>query len=218
MKNKKVKIKFHRPRLIRATIYFLISLGFLQASMLIEKSYKYLKQVVGFVGILFLILSFVAFGKLFTKEIRAELFRRISSALFNATKPFRIVINKIKEKLGLNRQMMNGDDDEKTIVIVKNERLRKKSAYKHHKYSDMRSNRERIRFLWTKYILDKKQKNQKFAISYTPSEIKDSLDIEDNGTQLFALYYPARYGGDDIKINNKDVEAQADFVGTGGKI
>lgn len=218
-KREKQPIKFDRKRLVITTIYLALSILTYQAASWLPKEHRYFYQGFVTVATVFLILFFRSALKLFTREIRLELYQRISEAMFNAGKRWRAVKKKIREKLGLKERTFIGGTDERHIVFDNEIRRGRKKRSARQKYTDMTTNRERIRFLWAKYIISFAKQGMQPSVSQTPDEIKDSLEIrEEMGEALFGLYYTARYAPDDVNIDDHDVNDQAEFVGTKGKL
>ena len=115
---------------------------------------------------------------------------------------FKPIIDKISE----NRRRKNfikGSDESKFIFNLeiidklKNKlKLRKKLDLK-----SSSSNAEKIRLLYIKFILILTGKNYKIKYSYTPKEIKDSLDYREREEErdiLFDIYEQVRYGNNDV--------------------
>lgn len=218
-KREKQPIRFDRKRLVITAIYLALSILTYQAASWLPKEHRYIYQGFFTVATVFLILFFRSLLKLFTHEIRLELYGRISEAMFNIGKRWRAVKKKIREKLGLKERTYIGGSDERSIIFDNEVRRTRKKRLARQKYSDMTTNRERIRFLWAKYIVSFAKQGLTPSISQTPDEIKDSLEIrEEMGERLFSLYYTARYSPDDITIDDHDVNDQAEFVGTKGKL
>ncbi len=221
MKSKREKqpIKFERKRLIITAVYLILALATYQASVYIPDERRYVYQGFITVGSIFLILFFRSAWKLFTREIRLELYQRISEAMFNAGKRWRAVRKKIREKLGLKERTVMHGIDERRIVFDNEIRRGRKRRVARQRYTDMTTNRERIRFLWAKYIISFAKQGMQPSISQTPDEMKSTLDVrEEMGENLFGLYYTARYAPDDVTIDDHDVNDQAEFVGTKGKL
>lgn len=221
MKSKREKqpIKFERKRLVITAVYLVLALTTYQLSTYVPDEHRYVYQGFITVGSVFLILFFRSAWKLFTREIRLELYQRISEAMFNAGKRWRAVKKKIREKLGLKERTFIGGSDERHIVFDSDIRRGRRKRAARQKYTDMTTNRERIRFLWAKYIISFAKQGMQPSVSQTPDEIKDSLEVrEEMGEALFGLYYTARYAPDNVTIDDHDVNDQAEFVGTKGRL
>lgn len=218
-KREKQPIRFERKRLVITAVYLALSILTYQAASWLPKEHRYIYQGFFTVATVFLILFFRSLLKLFTREIRLELYGRISEAMFNMGKRWRAVKKKIREKLGLKERTVIGGTDERHIVFDNEIRRGRKKRSARQKYTDMTTNRERIRFLWAKYIISFAKQGLTPSISQTPDEIKDSLEVrEEMGDRLFSLYYTARYAPDSVGIDDHDVNDQAEFVGTKGKL
>ena len=212
------KIRFSRPRLIVTGVLAVITASLYLASMYPHPTYRYFRQGMVFIATAMLVLTLYCGARLFTREIRKELYRRISEAMFNAAEKWRQVRAIIRKKLGLPDKARLTGKDERRIFFKDDEVKTKTKKYKKRSYSDMPDNRRRIRFLWAKYVLDKQSKKTAPTVSQTPDEIRSTLNTGLPDAKLFALYYTARYAPRDRAIDNRDVVETANFVGTGGKI
>ena len=88
MRNKKPdpnrkKIVFSKKRLRLIILLTALVFLFLYLSRALDVRYKYIRQFCAFFGYVSIILDVYHMGKLFTKEIRQELYRRLSKAIFN---------------------------------------------------------------------------------------------------------------------------------------
>ena len=218
-KKPKNKIKFKRSRLILTAVYAFVSASLYCVVPMVPPVHRYVRQLFIMLGTMVLILTMVSFFKLFTREIRQELYRRISEAMFNAGEKWRKFKATVRKKLGLPEKTVLGGRDERHIVFEGDDvRAARRKRPHRLKYSDMTNNRERIRFLWAKYVIDTMKKETQPSVSNTPAEIKDLLGTGPDDEELFMLYYDARYTPDDRDIPAKAVVRQAEFVGTRGKI
>ena len=219
-KHEKQPIKFERKRLIITIVYLCLSLISYQVTVYINKeTHRYLYQCVFALGTALLILFCLSARKLFTRDIMLELYRRMSEAMFNAGQRWRRITKKIREKLGIKERTMMRGVDERSIVFDNEIRRGRKKRAARQRYSDMTNNRERIRFLWAKYVISLTKKGQQPSVSQTPDEMLESFEIiEEPAEELFSLYYTARYAPDDTIIDDHDVNDQAEFVGTKGRL
>ncbi|MBQ7161350.1 MAG: hypothetical protein IJR90_06555 [Clostridia bacterium] len=214
----KIKIKFKRSRVILTAVYAVICAAVYSAAPFVPEEHPYLRQLTVFVGTVLLIITLVSFFKLFTYEIRRELYRRITVALFNAGKVWRTIKKSVRRFLGLPDRVDLKGEDERTIVFDGERRRRRDVKRKKVKYSDLDSNRTRIRFLFAKYIIEHTAKEDPPEISDTPSELGRKLPEGEESSELIGIYLPARYAPDRFEVTTSDVERIAGFVGTSGKI
>lgn len=221
MKSKREKqpIKFERKRLTVTIIYLILSFAIYQAAIFVPNERRYVYQGFIAVGTIFLVLFFRSAWKLFTREIRLELYKRLSETMFNMGERWRSVKNKIRQKLGLKKKTIIRGSDERRIIFDNDIRRGRRKRSERRKYTDMTTNRERIRFLWAKYIISFTKQGMQPSISQTPNEIKNSFEVrEEMGENLFGLYYTARYAPDKVTIDDRTVNDQAEFVGTKGRL
>ena len=99
--NERKKIKFKRSRVIVTWVLFVLSVAAYSTGPFIPADHRYLRQLSVLVGTLLLIAALISFLKLFTYEIRMELYRRVSRALFAAGEKWRAVRARVRKLLGL---------------------------------------------------------------------------------------------------------------------
>ncbi len=212
------KIKFKRSRVIVTCILFAVSIGFYSLGPFIPEDHRYLTQLTVLLGTLSLIGAFFSFLKLFTYEIRVELYRRISRALVAAGEKWRQVKAKVRRMLGLPERAELAGADERRIVMSGAADRKKKKPLPKAKYSDMKENRLRVRFLGAKYVIDRASADDPPSVSATPREIGDKLADDEIKADLFALYRTARYAPEGAVTPDGEVSRQAKLVGTSGRI
>ena len=216
--NGRKKIKFKRSRVILTWVLFVLSVAAYSTAPFIPPDHRYLRQLSVLVGTLLMIATLFSFLRLFTYEIRMELYRRMSRVLVAAGEKWRSVKARVRKFFGLPERADLRGKDERTIVTADRERRNRNRPLPRARYSDMKENRARIRFLWAKYVIDRADREDPPVISDTPREIGDKLSDDDVKDGLFALYRTARYAPDDVRISDRDVVREAELVGTSGKI
>ena len=71
---------------------------------------------------------------------------------------------------------------------------------RHHlRWRDMKTNQDKIRFYYMRYVLETVKKGAPFAYHLTPGELKALWKNPEGAEPLTGLYYRARYGGQEIK-------------------
>ena len=204
--------------MIATAIFATISAGLYIGAQYPTPEYRYFRQGMIFLATAMLVLALYCFARLFTPEIRKELYRRMSEALFNAAENIRRFRAIIRKKLGLSDKAKLKGKDERRIVFSDGRDPARREKHKRRRYSEMPDNRSRIRFLWAKYVLEKQRRETAPTISQTPAEIRRTLNTGLPDGKLFSLYYTARYAPESRSIADRDVVETADFVGTGGKV
>ncbi len=221
MKNKKedrVKIRFSRKRILITLGYTLLSSILLYISTYIKNpELRYLRQFVVFFGFVALIFALISFGKLFTKEIRQEMYRRASSVMFNILSKLKVITDRIKSALGIQSVIKLRSDDEVRIIIQEDNRPKTKTKpLTKKRFSQLEDDCERIRFFYVK-LLGIKQKQGKSVYSYqSPKEIKGKTADNETEKDLFDLYTPVRYAYQP-RISPEDVKKQYDYFTDNGK-
>ncbi len=212
------KIKFKRSRIVLTLVYAALSVAAFSLRVLVPPERRYIRQLIVLVGTLFLILTAISFLRLFTYEIRRELYRRVSKALFNAGEKWRAVKAKVRKLLGLPEKSDLAGSDERKIVFDEERRKRKQKPLPKLKYSDLNDNRSRIRFLFARYVIDRASKDDPPIISDTAGDMEKKLPDEKEKAPLVEIYRVARYAPEEVAVSDSDVVVQAAFVGTSGKI
>ena len=219
-KNERKKIKFKRSRIILTLVYLALTVGVFSSLAFVPRDpdLRYLRHLIVMLGTIFAIITLISFLKLFTREIRMELYRRISQALFNASEKWRSIKATIRRKLGLpERADMRGRDERNIVFDPEKSARRAAKRPPKIKYSEMNDNRRRIRFLWAKYVTEH-TKDDPPTISDTPENIKSKIDDAAVNDRIFELYQTARYSPKKYEIADADVLEQAKIIGTKGKI
>lgn len=218
---KKNRLNFNKKRIFLTAVYIALAFIFLQVTFYIPDKHRYYRQFTTVLSIAFFIITVISFSKLFTREIRFELYQRISQMFLNVSDKFRKLTDKIKKKLGIKERVLLRGKDEKSFIFnyddgkSKNLFFNKKNNLH---WRDMKTNAEKIRYLYIKYILFKIKKGYAFKFNTTPNEISRELRLDDEAGELFAVYYDARYSGGRINIPNEIVDRQEKFIKTFGKL
>lgn len=217
----RVKLHFNKKRLYIAIAFFALGVLLVASLSYIPLTAKYPRQLLGFASIVSFVLGFVFIAKLFDREIRRELYRRVGTIFSSVSMRFRKIVDKIYEKLGIGRTTRKQRRDERSIVFEEeNVGRRHRRKVKQKKYSDLTTNKERLRFLWAKFILDKKTKNNTPAVYDTPVEMmRRYCDLSgDHEQALYHGYLNARYTNPESDISPEIVNSNYKFVAGDKKI
>ena len=211
-KNDRQKIVFSKKRL--RLIIFLIALAALlfYLSAALNPAYKYVRQFCAFFGYVSIALICYHTGKLFTKEIRQELYRRLSKALFNIAEKLKVLADKVRKKLGIKPKVRRRSTDEVNIIINDDRiRTKKQKPVTKKRFNSLTEDRDRIRFMYVKFI-EYKQKQKGNCHSYdTPLELEKKVAENDTEHELFELYTPVRYAKE-AYVTPEDVKKQYDYL------
>lgn len=211
----RVKLHFNKKRLYIAIVFFILGVLFVSSLSYIPESAKYPRQLLGFAAIVSFILGFIFLARLFDKDIRRELYRRVGIVFSSVSLKIQKIVDKIYEKLGIDRTTRKQRRDERSIVFEEENGTRtRRRKVKPKKYSEMTTNKERLRFLWAKFILDRKTKNNTPAIYDTPIEMmKRFCDFSCEGERaLYSGYLSARYTSPESDIPAETVNDNYKFV------
>lgn len=207
-----VKIVFDKKRLRLSAICFVLSLSGFYLSVGLDEKLKYPRQVCGFFGIVFLILTLVNISKLFTLEIRQELYKRLSSAIFNFLTKLKVVTDKIKDKLGIKTVIGLHSGDEVRIIIDDDRQKRKKAKpITKKRFSQLENDSQRIRYMYVKFLGWKDKKGELCHVYNTPKELEVKTAENETEHALFDLYTPVRYA-QAPQITPEEVKTQYDYL------
>ena len=210
----RVRIVFSRKRIVLTLIYLGVSLLLFYIWWLVPREHRYYRQFIMFFAFGTLILSVISFFKLFTREIRMELYRRISSVMMNVTGRMRRVAERVLNALGIKSVTKLRPEDEVRIIISRDDRpaRRKSKPIDKKKFSQLDDDRERIRFMYIRFLQWKQKKEKTPVYSYqTPKEIEVTAASNETEHALFDLYTPVRYSPDP-KVTPEAVKEQYDYL------
>lgn len=210
-KNRK-RIRFDRKRLIISGIYAFISLCFFTAHAWIPAEYKYTRQFMAFFGYAFIVIFLVSLKKLFTPEIRAELYRRLGQGVLGFVSKINIIRKKIRQKLGIKERELLYSDDEKRIIVDNNARKKRRSEkpLTERKFSSLTDNSERLRFIYAKFIISQRKEGKSCNPCHTPEELREKTVTAEKEHKLFDLYTPTRYARD-ISPTQEEINEQYEY-------
>jgi len=204
-------IKFERKRLIISGIYILLSLCFFTAYAWISEDYKYTRQFMAFFGYAFIVIFLISLKKLFTPEIRAELYRIVGQGILGFVAKINIIKKKIKKTLGIKDREVLYSDDEKRIILRENIKKRKNTkSISQRRFSSLTDNRERLRFIYARYIISVRKNGKSCNHCNTPEELKKTIATSEKESELFELYTPVRYSRD-IAPTPEQIKEQYDY-------
>ncbi len=214
MKNKadRQKIVFSKKRIRIVILFLCLSLLLLYFSVALDPKYKYVRQGLAFSGYVCIVLTLYNFGKLFTREIRLELYRRISKALFGVAEKLKAIVDKVKDKLGIKSAKFHRHRDEVRIIINDDRDLRKKKkTLTKKRFSQLEDDVQRIRYMYAKLLIWKQKKGENVYTYQTPEELKYKVAQGETETELFEIYTPVRYS-EVPKITPEEVKKQYDYL------
>lgn len=214
MKNKenRQKIVFSKKRIRIVFLFLCLALLFLYFSVALDPKYKYLRQGFAFSGYVCIALTLYNFGKLFTREIRLELYRRISKALFGVAEKLKAMVDKVKNKLGIKSVKRYRPRDEVRIIINDDRDLRKKKkALAKKRFSQLENDAQRIRYMYARYLIHKQKKGENVYTYQTPDELKQRIATGETEAELFDVYTPVRYA-EVPSITPEVVKKQYDYL------
>lgn len=205
-------IYINRKRLVISSLYAFASLSFFTAYSWIPVSFKYTRQFMVFFGFLFLIIFLLSLKKLITHEMKMELYRRIGNAIFGFMTKLKKITKKVKKVLGIKERERLYSDDEKRIII-KNDTGGKRKRQKpltEKRFSSLTDHRERVRFIYAKFVIGKRKEGISCNSFDSPEEIREKTANGRIENQLFDLYTPVRYSKE-YTPTDEEIKEQYDY-------
>lgn len=162
---------------------------------------------------LFIIASAVFLLVLFIVAKRKKIVKRIFSPLINK---MRVIYLKTAKKI--RDFLPKVRDDKKSYVLGKDEiklrfslfsqekkESRKKAKIKLPKYETLKTDRDRVRYLYTAFLCRKAEKGYRVDPASTPAELSRDFTESDTAKTLFEAYPSARYA-DENDISKETLE------------
>ena len=206
MKNKKAKIAIY------AAVFAAVRFGFVNGGIMevSESATRFLTVVEVTIVIL------IGWTLLSVTKSSAQSFAdRLKDELLKAlVKMFKPLADKIREKLSRGQRFVKGSDESSRLRVNLNlsiiDNIKKRLLLREKlNLRRSKSNAETIRLLYIKLILTLTERRHRIKYSHTPSEIKDSLGVNNEQRErgiLFEAYEQARYGGADVSISDDIVQ------------
>lgn len=201
-KKKQRKIEF------RLFIYFCLMLSSILGLM---QLYEFLGDEFGRFANGCYFISLIVFTILFLLTLRKYLRMKKVRKPFELMKKLfsfiRILFFKVMDKLGIQytRKVLYGSDRVEYVYpgMRKSKNEEKIKKYKLPKWSALTSNRERIRYIYTVFLLRKHREGYKINPTSTPAEICGEVSEHSAQNDIFDLYNTARYSDDFVIEKDK---------------
>ena len=211
-KSDRQKIVFSKKRIRIVFLFFCLSVLLLYLSVALDPVYKYVRQSCAFAGYVCCALTLYHTGKLFTREIRQELYRRLSKAIFGIAEKLKEAADKLKRKLGIKTVKKRKHRDEIRIVINDDRDLRKKKKpLTKKRFSQLEDDVQRIRYMYIKLLGWKQKKGESIYTYQTPEELKEKTAKNETEKELFDIYTPVRYA-EAPHVTPEEVKKQYDYL------
>ena len=198
-------------QLILSILCFLFSVFCAIAYAVFENRNIRILSAIGFTA------CFVVFFKMFMEYLKNIGFGR---KIFKRFQNFFIKISKAI------RETFIGKDEDKVYVTGKKDEFQikfelfkkpadkkeKKAVPKLPKYSSLKSEKEKIRYIYTVFLKNKIARGYRLDSSHTPKEIGKELGGNEKTDMLFTLYPVARYASDSENIDIESVKTLEDIL------
>ncbi len=190
--------------------------GYLHVKMFLP-THRYVRQGVAIVTALMLGFCLFCFWTMFKGGLLKTVMTPVGKA---AQRIYRTlaqrmgkVWEKIRKALGFTEesQRLRGRD-EKTFLF--NRRHGRTNKVEKLNWKDLKDNRERLRFLFVRFVKRQNKKGYRYASGRTPMENGASWRLgEAEGGGFFAAYTDARFADDSAVITDEELERYAELVG-----
>ena len=134
--------------------------------------------------------------------------------------PLRKFFAKIYKEISDRLKFLTGKDEEKIYTTGKKDEFQikfelfkasktkseKKAKTKLPKYSSLKTEREKIRYIYTVFLKKRIERGYKLDISRTPEEISEDFAGSEKARALFAAYPAARYASENEPLGAESKE------------
>ena len=208
MKEKTGKI-IRDPLFIRACVLFAVMIALAAAAVILYGKPAF-TVIVPFIYVIYAIILFFFLKtliKLYLKYFRkkkdkkeSKLKKKLKAFFKNADKKIRSFFN-----LKPRRAFFGGDDTEYTEKGVYRGRRRKKGADTRVKWSDLKDNGEKVRFLFAARVSEGISEGADVYASDTARQIEKKISKTERDEKLFSLYESVRYTNKNEPISDGTV-------------
>lgn len=177
---------------------------------------RYPHQATVIILVICLFSLWLALRKLVPKSLKDEIkarFNRIVQRFIRG--PLAKLSERLRKIFGLpDKQRVHGKDEKSFIFDLENTGLfrRLHSIKNQLRWRDLKTNAEKIRYLYIKFIIKLIKNGFKYKPVMTPEEIKKDLKLAEEPKKLFNLYIGARYSNGLIEITDEDVNISEKIV------
>jgi len=217
-----IEPKRFRLFLIFAVLALIVYQGFLHFGVY-QPDLKYERQMMGLAATIFIIVSGVNFYKMFRggffHTMLAPVGKVLKKAFSRVAKQLNQVMDRVRKALGLpNRQKRAKGTDERSFLFHRRGRDDRRAKEEKRHWKDLKDNRERLRFLYVRFVKKCIKKGYRYTPGHTPLEHGAAWRLkEEDGGRFFLAYTDARFGGDTRQITDDEVELFAELAGKKGK-
>jgi hypothetical protein len=177
---------------------------------------RYPHQATVIILVICLISLFFALRKLVPKTVKNELKARFNRLVERYVRgPLAKIAERLRKVFGLpDRRRVSGIDEKSYIFDLENSNLfrRFQSVKNQLRWRDLKTNAEKIRYLYIKFIIKLIKGGFKYEPIMTPSEVNMGIDSDGDTDRLFELYIGARYSGGSVDITDQDVDMSSKLI------
>ena len=213
-----IEPKRFRLFLIFSVLALIVYQGFLHFKVYLP-ALKYERQMIGLASAVLAIISGINFYKMFRGGMFTTMLspvgKMLKKAISGVVERWNRVIDRVRKALGLpDGQKRAKGRDERSFLFNRGRReeLRRKEQKLHWK--DLKNNRERLRFLYVRFIKKCVKRGYRYAPGLTPLENGAAWRLkEQDGNAFFLAYTDARFGEDACQISDDEVTLFAELAG-----
>ena len=177
---------------------------------------RYPHQATAILLAICLLSLFFALRKLVPQKVKDEIKARFTRLVERYVRgPFQKIADRLRKIFGLpDRQRIFGKDEKSYIFDLENSNLfrRFQSVKNQLRWRDLKTNAEKIRYLYIKFIIKLIKGGFKYEPVMTPSEVNIGIDGDGDTDRLFDLYIGARYSGGSVDITDEDVDMSSKLI------
>jgi len=218
MKKRHLDRRELRTLLLLLTFALLLWGGYYLLEEVVKGGHYYAQMV----AVAAFIVSFFALKKayrLFLKKPMAKVTSRVKAAVGKVWKRVKgrlsTVAEKIRKALGITDYSRVRGTDEKSFLLGRREERRKKRSEEKLRWNDLLSNRERLRFVYVRFVKQSEKKGYRYHPYATPIENGSEWSFPEGTPEdtLFAAYTDARFAPEGERLNDEAFEQYAELVG-----
>ncbi|GEM_PF-1849564 len=154
-----------------------------------------------------------SFKRLLDEKQMNAVFKYLHKVSLKVNEKLDKLAKKVMKWLGIDKILRYGKDERSFIFFERNRGQGKKHKLVNPMFwEEQQSNAEKVRYIFTDYMIDKIREGYRMRQSETPKDIENKLAGSDEEHLLFDTYTIARYSGGREEISDATVDALDELV------
>ncbi len=179
---------------------------------------KYERQMVALAAAILGILAAVNFWKMFRggllRTVMSPVGRAVKRVASAFSKRMNRVLERVRKALGLPDPRTRARGTDERSFLFRTRREGKGQIAEKLQWKELKDNRERLRFLYVRFVKRQAKKGYRYSPSRTPIENGAEWRLsEEDGNAFFGAYTDARFAGDGERVTREELERFADLTG-----